>query len=47
MPNKEFKETVIRMLNKLESRTEKLREQFNRKREKCNKEPIRGEGISN
>lgn len=41
-PNKDFKEGVIRMLNKLRSRIEELREYFNRVR-KCTKEPIRDE----
>lgn len=30
LPNKEFKDMVIRMLNELESRMEKLREHFNK-----------------
>lgn len=33
MPDKESKETVIRMLNKLQSRIEELRENFNKELE--------------
>lgn len=40
--DKEFKEMVIRILNKLKNTVEELREHFNRDR-KCKKEPIRDE----
>lgn len=33
LPNKEFKEMVIRMLNKLKSRIEELRDHFNKETE--------------
>lgn len=33
LPNKNFKETVTRMFNKLENRMEELREHFNKERE--------------
>lgn len=39
LPDKEFKEMIIRMVNKLESRIEKFRECFKRVR-KCNKKTI-------
>lgn len=51
MADKEFKETVIRMLNKLESRIEALREHLNKKFQqksrKCNKEQIRDREYNN
>lgn len=45
VPGKEFKETVMRMLNKPEGRIEELREHFNKDLE--NKEPIRDEECNN
>lgn len=42
MPDREFKETVIRMLSKLESRIEECRENFKKVR-KYNEEPIKEE----
>lgn len=39
MPDKDFKERVIKMLNKLKSRIQALQKRIR----KCNKEPIRNE----
>lgn len=44
MPDKKFKETVIRMLNRLESRMELSTSKRDRK---YNKEPIRDEEYKN
>lgn len=46
LPDKEFKEAAIRMHNKLDSRREQLRENFNKVR-KFNKGPIRDEECHN
>ena len=46
MPDKVFKEMVVRILTRFESRIEELREDFN-KVLKYNKEPIRAEEYSN
>lgn len=44
LPEKEFKETVIRILNRLESRMELSTSKRDRK---CNKEPIRDKEYKN